>query len=41
MDSYKVDQLAGFYGETFGITPQDSLEDKQAKFLEWAGTLRP
>jgi hypothetical protein len=41
IDSYRVDQLVTFYGETFGITAQDTLEEKQAKFLEWAGAVRP
>ena len=41
IDAYKIDQLAGFYGESFGITLSDSLEEKQTKFLEWAGAVRP
>ena len=40
-DSYRVDMLVEFYGDTFGITGHDQLEDKQSKFLEWIGAVRP
>ena len=35
------DMLVEFYGDTFGITGHDQLEDKQSKFLEWIGAVRP
>ena len=40
-DSYRVDMLVEFYGDSFGITGHDQLEDKQSKFLEWIGAVRP
>ena len=41
VDTYRLDMLIDFYGNSFGITGHDSLEDKQAKFLEWIGAVRP
>ena len=40
-DSYRLDMLIDFYGDNFGISGHDSLEDKQSKFLEWIGAVRP
>ena len=40
-DAYRLDMLIEFYGDNFGITGHDSLEDKQSKFLEWIGAVRP
>ena len=41
VDTYRLDMLIDFYGNSFGISGHDSLEDKQAKFLEWIGAVRP
>lgn len=41
VDTYRLDMLIEFYGNNFGITGHDALEDKQAKFLEWIGAVRP
>ena len=36
-----LNMLIDFYCNSFGISGHDSLEDKQAKFLEWIGAVRP
>ncbi len=41
VDAYRLDALRNFYADDFGTSPADSLEEKQSKFLEWAGSVRP
>ena len=41
VDAYRLDALRYFYADDFGTSPADSLEDRQSKFLEWAGSVRP
>ena len=41
MDAFRRDQLRAFYADEFRVLPQDSQEEKQSKFLEWAGSVRP
>ena len=41
IDAYRIDALRDFYGDDFGVLPGDSQEEKQSKFLEWAGSVRP
>ena len=41
IDAYRIDQLRDFYSDDFGVALTDSQEEKQSKFLEWAGSVRP